>query len=464
MRPARAERAAALLLSLLGACGEREEAATPRPLPELDVVLIVIDTLRADHVGCYGETRPTTPTIDGLAARGVRCADATAQSSWTAPSMVSLFQGRHVASDFVKMPEGPTMAERLRAAGMRTVAFQDNILLAPGAGFERGFETYEMEAGPVVIRAALEAHDRRPLFAYFHFVDPHDPYKPGPEFDLFAAQPPDAELRERFAAVIAEAAPEATPEDRARRLDEALKHVGRERALYAGDVRQTDKRVAFVLQQLAETGRLQRSLVILTADHGECLWDHAEAPSALAAEDRGDPLRVYKQTHNSLLTEELVHVPLLLAGPGIPAGVSLPGPVENLDILPTVLEALGQPRPSEIEGKSLLPEIAAAAARMPAPGRALVVSNTALFTSVRSLDGRKLIVPWKTGGPDAAVAYRLAEDPRERRPLDPQLPEFAALWTALASARAGALTSSRGEDQVDAETQRRLEALGYAGR
>jgi arylsulfatase A-like enzyme len=457
-----AARLAATLSVLLGACGG-EAAAPARPLRDLDVVLIVLDTLRTDHVGCYGETRPTTPAIDGLAASGVRCLDATAQSSWTAPSMVSLFTGRHVASDFVKMPEGPTMAERLRAAGMRTVAFQDNILLAPGAGFERGFDTYVMEGGPVAIRGALDIQDGRPLFAYFHFVDPHDPYKPEPEFDLFAPQPPDAELRERFAAVVA-ADPQVAPGDRVRRTEEAVQHVARQRALYAGDVRQVDRRVAFVLQQLAETGRLQRSLVILAADHGECLWDHAEAPSALAPEHRGDPLRVYKQTHNTLLTQELIHVPLLLAGAGLPAGVSVPGPVENIDILPTVLDVLGQARPPEIQGRSLLPEITAAAARMPAPGRALVVSNTALFTSVRSLDGRKLVVPWKPDGPDAPVAYRLAEDPRERRPLDPQLPEFAELWKAVAAARAGALTSSRGEDQVDAETQRRLEALGYAGR
>jgi arylsulfatase A-like enzyme len=460
MRAARAALAALLL-----GCGPKTPApSAARPTHDLDVILIVIDTLRADHVGCYGETRPTTPAIDALAARGARCVDATSQSSWTAPSIVSLMESRHVAADFVHMPEGPTLAERLHAAGMRTVAFQDNILLAPGNGFERGFESYVMEGGPVAIHAALDVHDGRPLFAYFHFVDPHEPYKPLPDFDLFAAETDDADRRERFAAVVAEAQPPLAPEEQARRTEAALEEAGRQRALYAGDVRQADQRVANVLAELERTDRLGRALVILTADHGECLWDHREALSALPADARGDPLRVFKQTHNSLLTQELVHVPLLIAGPGLPAGLTVPGPVENIDIVPTIFDALGLPRPPDIEGRSLLPEITAAAAHMPAPGRSLVVSNTALFTAVRTLDGRKLVVPWKLDGPDKPVAYRLAEDPHERRPLDPQLPEFAGLWKSLAAARASALTSAHGEDQVDEETRRRMEALGYTGR
>src|SRR5262249_6966212 len=151
----------------------------------------------------------------------------------------------------------------------------------------------------------------------------------------------------------------------------------------------------------------------------------------------------------SLLTQELVHVPLLLAGPGLPEGVTLPGPVENVDIVPTILDFLGLPRPHDVDGRSLLPEITAAAAHMPSPGRALVVSNTSFFPAVRSLDGRKLVVPWKGDGPDAAVAYRLAEDPHERRPLDPAQPEFAGLWKSLAAARDAALKGTRGEDQID---------------
>jgi arylsulfatase A-like enzyme len=444
----------ALALAPTPGCGE---SRSQRPQRDLDVILIVVDTLRADHVGAFGYGRPTTPHIDALAARGVRFADATSQASWTAPSMVSLFQSRHVVSEFVRMPEAPTLAERLRAAGYRTAGFQDNILLAPGNGFERGFDSYDMEMGPVRYREVLGTHDGRPLFAYFHFVDPHDPYAPIEQFDVFEPET-DADLRERFLAYLLERSPDAPRDELESRAARAADEAGRLVALYDGDVLQADRRVQFVMEVLEESGRLQRSLVILTADHGECLWDHREAESVLDEERRADPLRAFKMTHNTLVTEELLHVPLIMAGPGLPAGRVVQQPVENVDIVPTVLDLLGLPVPDGLDGASLVPEIEG---QPGGRGRDRVYANTMIFSSSRARDGRKLVLPWDEAGPDGAHAFRLATDPRERQPLPPGDPAFDDLHAALGELRATGLAAQADEALVDDETRRRLEQLGY---
>ena len=127
-----------LVATCLAACGG---AAPPR---DLDVVLIVVDTLRADHLGCYGHERATSPTIDALAARGVRFTRATAQSSWTAPSMVSLMLSRHLAADFVRMPAGRTLAERLSAEVLSLPIFP-------------GLERDEQDVVIAAVRAAVRA-------------------------------------------------------------------------------------------------------------------------------------------------------------------------------------------------------------------------------------------------------------------------------------------------------------------
>jgi arylsulfatase A-like enzyme len=422
-----------------------------------------VDTLRADHLGCYGHERPTSPTIDALAARGVRFTRATAQSSWTAPSMVSLMLSRHLAADFVRMPPGRTLAERLSAAGWRTAAFVDNILLAPGTGFDRGFDVYEVEPGPLRIRPVFEARDERPLFAYFHFVDPHDPYAPLPEFDAFPALPLPERMRQDFRTHLGRVSPELDTDARTEAVEAAARHVARERARYEGDVLQSDRRVQFVTGLLEETGRLDRTLVILTADHGECLWDHEEAPSALDDEGRTDLLKAFKQTHNSVLYEELVRVPLILAGPDLPSGLVVDAPVENTDLLPTVLDALDLAPDGSLDGRSLLPQIEAAAAGVRPAGRALRFTNTRLFTAVLDDENWKLVEPWNPEGPDRPALYDLGADPLERNPLDASGPRAEALREALVAWRRTALRPVAGEDVIDDTVLQRLEQLGYAG-
>ncbi|HZL98829.1 MAG TPA: sulfatase [Planctomycetota bacterium] len=447
--------ALAVLATLQLAAPDDPPAREPR---DGDVILIVVDTLRADHVGCYGYHRPATPGIDAIAARGVRFAKAFAQSSWTGPSMVSLFLSRHVLTDFMRMPEGQALAERLRAAGYRTVAFQYNPLLAPGQGFERGFDSYEMLADPGRYREVLGAPDGRPLFAYFHFIDPHDPYSPQPLFDVFAPEL-DADLRARVLAYLRAVQPDSPETDLQFRASQAADRAAEIVARYDGDVLQADSRVQMVVQALGETGRLGRSLLILTSDHGECLGDHHQSPSAPRDKEPDNPLWWFKMTHGDLVTEELLHVPLILAGPGLPWGAVVEQPVELVDLLPTILDLSGLELPAGLDGRSLRREIGGAAA-----GREFTYASTWLLSSVRARDGRKLVLPWEAGGADPARAYRLASDPRERQPLPPDDPAFADLRAAMDAFRARGLRARPEDVLVDEETRRRLDELGYVGR
>jgi arylsulfatase A-like enzyme len=453
--------------ALLWGCGE-PTAPEPTARP-LDVVLIVIDTLRADHVGCYGYDRATTPTLDALAARGVRVDDVTAQSSWTGPSMVSMFLSRRVAGDFVRMPPITTLAEHLSEHGWRTAGFQDNILLAPGTGYDRGFDTYEMEPGPRLILPVLNDKDPRPLFTYFHFVGPHDPWDPEPAYDIFEPRPLDAEQRAAYGAYLHALDPTRDVLEIEVEVQTASAAMEREIALYDGDILETDAKVEYILGALDRAGRLDDAIVIVAADHGEGLWQHQVAELAFDVDDarRTDLLTAFKRTHNTLLYEELTRVPLLFAGPGVPEGVVLDGPVENVDIVPTLLELLGLPPLNRdlVDGRSLLPAMQAAAAGGPRTGgaRDLVVSNTDQFTAVRNGDGAKLILPWDATGPDAAEAYRLTDDPGERRPANLDDETLAELLGALQKLRSQGLRPLMGEGELDEETRERMRQLGYLG-
>ncbi|MFG0317770.1 MAG: sulfatase-like hydrolase/transferase [Planctomycetota bacterium JB042] len=430
----------------------------PPPTRDVDILLCVVDTLRADRLGCYGYDRATSPTIDALAARGVRAADCTAQSSWTGPSMVSMMLSRHVADDFVRMPGLPTLAERLQALGWSTAAIQSNVLLEPGSEFERGFDEYEMEPDPDVYRALVGRKVDRPRFVYLHLTNPHDPYDPAAAYDVFPPRPVEPSLLEGFREVIAAAHPDRPKAWAKRAALEASNVVATERAKYDGEVRMADAILATTLEMLP---RPEKTIVIVAADHGECLYEHREARGAVRPEDEGNPLVVYKRTHNTLLTQELVHVPLILAGPGVPAGVVLDAPVENVDLVPTLLELIGAPPSPDDDGASLVPAFADPAGTR---GKDFVFSNTTTFSAVRARGGAKLVVPWAEDGPDRPVLFDLANDPHERAPLPTTGDDAVALRRVLDRFRAEALKADAAEDVIDEAVRRRMEELGYLGR
>ncbi|HZL99848.1 MAG TPA: sulfatase-like hydrolase/transferase, partial [Planctomycetota bacterium] len=281
----------ALLASALGlppACGPDSQQAPPakeRP----DLVLIVVDALRADHLTTGGYGRPTSPMLAALAARGVVFDDNTAQSSATLPSMVSLMLGRSVLADAQRVPAGVhTLAERLAAAGYQTVAFAGNPLVSRAAGFDRGFEvfltrdetgheTWDFREVHALVTGWLDKNPRdgRPRFFYIHLLDPHAPYAPVDRPTL-AGENPKLGLEQRvrrsddvFAAwaEVIGAAGAGTP------LYDTFnaEHWNVLEAVdaYDREIANVDAAIKAILDAFGPGGRL----VIVAADHGEALWE-----------------------------------------------------------------------------------------------------------------------------------------------------------------------------------------------
>jgi len=338
--------------------GRQAEAAL-RPAPGApNVVVIVIDTLRADHLGAYGYTRPTSPTLDRLAREGVLFERAFSASSWTVPSHASMLTGRHLFEhkvDWDGTLDGryPTISEELQRRGYRTGAFSANLVaFNPHWGFDRGFIRFEagfhsasdallrtlygryfrsqvlrrLGAGGAgqkpasqVNRAALDWIDRhpdRPFFAFLNYFDAHEPYVSPP---LFAG---------RFASESAGAAP--TRRDRRRPSSDQLKQIPERRLQrmrddYDAAIAYIDDRIARLLEALEERQLGRDLIVVVTSDHGEAFGEHGTI------------------WHRVTLYRELIHVPLIVWAPGrAPAGLRVDRPVSHTALPATLLDLLGE--------------------------------------------------------------------------------------------------------------------------
>ena len=317
-------------------------------------MLVTIDTLRADHLGAYGHRPATSPFIDGLAAESLlfERVDSTAPS--TAPSIASLMTGAHRATHGVRgnggtLPERvTTLAEILRAHGFHTAARIANPLLDVRVGFAQGFDDFAMPAGlsqlppavldgaPVVAdaqRLIAAAGDSR-LFLWLHFFDPHGPYFP-PEtyrarFDRADYRwPGDREL------LLSEAhyGPFLVPRYQAIDHDASPASY---RARYDAEIRYADDHVRAVVEALRADDEFERTLFVLTADHGESLGE-----------------RDFYFQHGFLAYDHTVHVPLLIRSPGLPRGHRIAQSVSLVDVAPTILDLLGIEPGAEMEGRSL---------------------------------------------------------------------------------------------------------------
>lgn len=337
-------------------------AWTSRPLPRYSasaaalpkgvsrVLLITIDTLRADSLGAYGPRGTATPRIDSLAATGLRFSRATAPSSWTLPSITSLMTGasapahRTTENESIVPEELTTLAEHLRAAGFVTGAFGVNAYLTGLRGISQGFDHYEVYplpeypwdnlAGRLRDRVRpldylghvrsdrltdlalrwIDRHRDEPFFLWCHYFDPHVPYAPPPEFlpDL----PPVESIGTRF---------EAARPVRAGRLLLNADEKEWIRQLYLAEVRFVDHEVGRLLDAVAQLDRPEETLIILTSDHGEEFWEHG----------------AYE--HGHALYQEVLQVPLILNQPGrIVPGV-IDTVISGTSLLPTLLEHLRLP-------------------------------------------------------------------------------------------------------------------------
>jgi arylsulfatase A-like enzyme len=433
-----------LLAALASACGHggddadasaRRASAGPRPV---NVLLLVADTLRANRLGCYGYTRPTSPHIDRLASEGTLYLQTYSQACWTVPSMISMMSGVSVTLEETVLPaQYAVLGETLHAQGLETAAFLANATLTTDRGFERGFDVLPAlgNVDAVTLAKAFEDWHRarkpeRPFFAWVQFIDPHQPYAPDPEHNVFSGPRPDQEaLVERWRAAlprVAELSPSVAPLP----FDVSVEKMIEQSNLYDGEVLAVDDGVGRILDALRASGELERTLVLFCADHGEMLFEHGIQP--FLVRDRlqrfgGLPEGVkdlFGNGHRPWYFEDLWHTPLIIAGPGMPAGKRIGGLAANLDLYPTVLEALDFPSLSWLQGESLF------GGRE--PSRELVFAHGQLTSAARDRSGRKLIVHPRRlyllegEGPAPVELYDLAQDPLEDHDLAAARPEEVA--------------------------------------
>ncbi len=412
MRKSMARVAAGLTAAALAASCSLPDRGVKREAG-LDVVLVTIDTLRADALGASGNATAATPWMDRLAREGVRFERAYAHNVVTLPSHSNILSGRYPLQHGVRdnggfrFPKGQdTLATLLKARGYRTGAFVSAFPLAAQFGLNAGFDVYDdrfltgddglrlrqdERPGARTVALALEWLRRgegAPSFLWVHLYEPHFPYTPPEPFaGRFATDP------------------------------------------YAGEVAAADAALEPLLRPLLERGREGRALVVLTGDHGESRGEHGE------------------KTHGIFAYDATLRVPLVLFCPRLLRPARVAEPVRHVDLVPTVLDALALPAPEGLAGRSLLP---AAAGREPG-------SAPVYFEALSGMMNRR----WAPlHGVPLPELYDLALDPREERNLAASRPgdrdEMRALLGRLRAEDRGVERKTE-----DAETRERLKALGY---
>jgi len=397
---------------------------SPGALRGYNLLLVTIDTLRADRLGCYGSPLGLTPFLDRLAAEGVRFENALAHVPLTLPSHTSIMTGRfptrhgvHDNGTFRVSASEPTLAATLKTAGYRTGAFVSAFVLDARFGLNRGFDVYDdfygekRAADPfgVVERKAeltvapaerwIESGGSTPWFAWVHLWDPHLPYEAPPDFAARHSEDP-----------------------------------------YGAEVAYVDATLGGFLERLRRSGALARTLVVVTGDHGESLGEHGE------------------KSHGTFAYNVTLRVPWILwAEHAVPKRVFSPL-VRHVDLSPSVLDLLGVAPPSGMDGQTLRPFLAGEKDYDPPPSyfEALNTHLTRNWAPLHGVvaHGMKLIdLP-------LAELYDLAADPHEKENLyDEQARTARSLQTELESLRRGATETAPAAP--DRETLERLRALGY---
>ena len=439
-------RAALTALALaLAACAEPADER-PRHL-----VVISLDTLRADHVGSYGYTRDTSNALDRWAHGAAVFERAVAPSNATVASHHALFQSQPASRALARRDSAPTLAAWLREQGFRTAAFTGGGTLSRATGFARGFERWDEEnpalaqGVPKALRFLDEvAKSGERSFLFLHCFDVHLPYDPPPAYarrfsDGYqgpvsgpATLPLLRGVRRIFEQAHAASPPRLDAADRAEVV-----------ALYDAEIANADAQLARLLRRLDAPDLREHALVVILSDHGEEFWDHGSV------------------LHAHTLYQELLHVPLLLRGPsalGTPRRIA--ARVSLLDVVPTALELLGVPPPPELAGRSLRP-LLAGAQLAPRPAFAEGFAFDARLQAV--LDGELKAIRDLTSG--RVALFDLEDDPAEQRDLAASRPDDAARLRALLDATLGAAPAVQEPlplpETVEPATEERLRALGY---
>jgi len=416
-----------------------------------NLILISLDTLRADHLGCYGyKRRPTTPALDAFAARSLRFANAISQAPWTKPSHRAMFSGSYPS--FTRS-EQQFLAFRLWQRRLRTVAIVGGGQLDKQFGFAQGFETYQAELWvhrPELALELLRARPDRQFFLFLHTYEIHDPYT-----DLrFAAPMPKGRVKLYFGHKDRNRIREGTTQEEKDYVE----------ALYDGDLAFTDEQLGKLLALLEQEGVLDTSIIVITSDHGEEFWEHGA------------------WRHGQSLYDELLRVPLIVwlppalrreLAPAFPVRNGLQAVIEDqvglIDLLPTLFELLHLEVPTDVQGHSLLPLLRGERMpQRPLMGESLYMAKV----QKKSLRGKrfKLIVPQAAASspadlraPAATELYDLIRDAAESTNIALDFPRLVG--TLYADQRrisaGGALVEDTPQPTENEKLRKDLEALGY---
>jgi arylsulfatase A-like enzyme len=432
------------------------------------IILISLDTLRADHLGAYGYHRNTSPSIDALAKESVVFERAVVQSPWTLPShmsiMTSLYPSFHGLTDkdtFLSLSdEYVTLAELLKKGGYKTAAFTDGGFVSAKFGFDRGFDTYYDQGGGIkaILPKAkkwLDLLKSEPFFLFIHCYDIHSPYNPPPPYNtMFHDFPYTGKV---------------IPSNRMltsllnNRLDINIDDVNHIIAFYDGGIRYTDTMIGEFLSYLNDRGLYDNSLIILTSDHGEEFYEHGSI------------------LHWQLYFKPDLHVPLIMHVPEFSTReIRVEKLVRSIDLLPTILDIAGLPNHRQAQGRSLLPLIRKKESILT---RVLFnISNlfkkeeTISFAETKYFKHRKLESPFKSiiddngyhmvydQASDSIKLFNLTLDPDAKNNIAEDhgavIKRLLSQWDEFFS-RSNKISPKSQGMSLDKQTLKQLEALGY---
>ena len=454
------------LLALIGACGR-----TSPPSP--NIVIAVVDAMRADRLSAYGAKRPTTPNLEAIAAGGALFTDAWSPAPWTVPSVASLLTGLHPLSHGAGMlpnipanlgdatpttlaPSVKTLADRLGKLGYECEAFSANVY-ADGllASFrERAVASACASDVADFAIGKLGKESAAPMLLYLHFMDCHEPIL-APNEDLLAVLAPDEPRRipELWARTLDTKywpqtldIPQISPREwhrheRLHAIDGAIHYVDRQ----LGKIAEAAKR--------AKNGR--PTILVVTADHGEEVFDHADLP-------RFDPRGVVGLGHGHTLFAELLHVPLVIVGPGI-APRRVESQVSLLDVAPTLLDLVGANVTGDrFDGRSLLELLKGGSLE----ARGSLGGSIAYGVPKLSWTTEKWRLIVAIGGEEPPMLFDRVADPQEHKNLAAVRPDAVAALRKEMKVAIGAIAKRQGRqmERLDDGMPERLRAVGYLNR
>ncbi|UCF32840.1 MAG: sulfatase [Phycisphaerales bacterium] len=479
--PGWAALALAASLALTG-CTDKDDQARAKggaraggSLP--NIVLISIDTLRADHLGCYGYERKTSPRIDRLAAEGALFENMISSTSWTLPAHAALFTGLadsvHGCLDMdQRLDESRvTLAERLKAVGYATVGFFSGPAMHSIFGIAQGFDQYadctsfasmtmktlasgrSLDGGEIrqaahaditnprvyqEVQSWLRQNQHRPFFLFIHMWDVHADYIPPPPYDRMFDPDYEGPVTGKDFATDSSINADMPERD--------LRHLI---ALYDGEIAWTDHHVGMILDDLDTLGLRQSTIVTLLSDHGDEHFEHG------------------LKGHRKTLYDEVIRVPLIIRYPGqVPPGRRLAEQARMIDVLPTLLDLAGLPSTNDVMGHSLTPLFSGGKLAGDTLAISELFSEGRRLRSFRRLDRKVIYI----AGTQRARGYNLLADPGEQVPLTANSPwgklmiEDARLgnkWLADFQKIVKPVSVASGE--LPENVRRQLESLGYIG-